>query len=124
MCVSLWASARCGRLTRRRIVVVVGCADNSACLPKNKCYTAQLSLAELSGSPSEKQQSKQVIAEISPCSYVLHKNAEEYSFCLDAAGACDYCHGDFEMNVEWQGTVNENKKGQSFWMIYNADESA
>ena len=94
---------------------------HSACLPKDACYTAQLSLAELYGYDDEIEASQQVVAEVSACTYLLYQGVEEYSFCLDAAGACDYCHGAFEMNVAWEGSISNNKKSQSFWLVYDVD---
>lgn len=94
-------------------------AVHSACLAKDACYTAQLSLAVLYGYYYEVLDSEQVIAEVPGCTYLLGMNVEEYSFCLDAAGACDYCHGDFEVNVEWQGTVPSSDAHQNMWLVMN-----
>lgn len=95
-------------------------------MPKNKCYKAQLSLAVISNDDFfayvEEEEAHEVLAEVSSCNYLMLKGARTYRFCLDDDGVCDYCRGDFEVNVEWQGTVASGEEHTTVWLVRNVDE--
>ena len=90
----------------------------SACLPDGP-YSAELSLAEVYETEYEAADSAEVVAEIRSCAFLMYEGVETYDFSI-LDGACDYCHGDHEFVVAWQGSID--KPRNVFWQVFNVDE--
>ena len=91
---------------------------SSTCLSDGS-YTADLTLGELY--EYQEAYSEQVVAEFADCVHLLYDGEESYSFDV-VDGACDYCQGEHEFEVELTGTPGSSAQ-RTLWTVFSLNSS-